>query len=801
MSQKEYQMIVIKNVSQQALIDIKCVLPNGIIASYFDGNVYVFNDSVINKLQLKFPQYNMEINPSNKKLFKLSHQYQSELNWNCFKKLNPKANKMLVTVSSQIIQGDYASVNMFTFYTYCSDLKQYLLPSYNAKLTVPEQYSKKVPSEFKNVITQKESKGNGSKRIYYEFLSSTELISALFTRPTIEHFQFTFKQQSQYEKEKQEERDYYEQKFKHQEEFQRQQYQRQYEQQRRFEQEEYEEKMRQKTKEQEQIRKEQQRRKQEEYEKMYQDMFQTRQSQNQTPKTGTNDTPQTPLQLYTKYFNQAKNNYDNKVYQDAIDQLDLALKYQQTQDAYQLKAFSNYNLKQYQQALEDALKCYRYDISNEESSQLYAKCLLKNGKPNESLTYANKSFEDQKTSKNREFLVKVQRSIDLIGDSEMSFWFKIKYATVQTSLIFATAFEYLLNFNYSTMSSKERIETIDKHDQFYQQQFQLIHYLQSIAEQLNEFCKPLVNDYLFIQQEMPLYEINPVYLTYYFILMHVISTLNLSFEHNQINLLNLEHNDNKQNFIDQCRLKLPKNSNDYKVQTILACCNLLDYNNMSDIQSICASNTNLQNIVKTLELIKTLDQEGLQIFNSDKNCSAQKFSQARNLIIQQLKTDNQNPFSSIIVLSLTKSIARFCFNEGLCYTDISKQIQCYNLVIFVNNMHCKAHEQLSNIYLSKEMYQEAEKSLCVIANNIVNEKIILCRKYIKKYVLDHRSILNIDITVEPDSEQFNKAYKKACTKWHPDRFNNDPTKKKFAETKFKQIQEARSMLLNSKGVK
>ncbi|CAL6032808.1 Chaperone_protein DnaJ [Hexamita inflata] len=72
--------------------------------------------------------------------------------------------------------------------------------------------------------------------------------------------------------------------------------------------------------------------------------------------------------------------------------------------------------------------------------------------------------------------------------------------------------------------------------------------------------------------------------------------------------------------------------------------------------------------------------------------------------------------------------------------------------------------------------------------------ILQCRDYIKKFVLDHRSILNIDFNVQPDSDQFNRAYKKACAKWHPDRFINDPQMKKFADQKFKQIQDARTVL-------
>ncbi|CAL6005523.1 Chaperone_protein DnaJ [Hexamita inflata] len=123
-----------------------------------------------------------------------------------------------------------------------------------------------------------------------------------------------------------------------------------------------------------------------------------------------------------------------------------------------------------------------------------------------------------------------------------------------------------------------------------------------------------------------------------------------------------------------------------------------------------------------------------------------------------------------------------------------KQLQCFNTSVFLNNKNIQAHQRLCNIYRNSAMYQEAEKSYIILAGNSINDDIKECRIQMNKYVINYRQVLNLDSSVQVDSDQFNRAYKKACSKWHPDRFINDPSIKKFAEFKFKQIQDARTAL-------
>lgn len=62
-----------------------------------------------------------------------------------------------------------------------------------------------------------------------------------------------------------------------------------------------------------------------------------------------------------------------------------------------------------------------------------------------------------------------------------------------------------------------------------------------------------------------------------------------------------------------------------------------------------------------------------------------------------------------------------------------------------------------------------------------------------EYKKDYYKILGVN--KDATQEDINKAYKKLCMKWHPDRWvNASEEDKKNAEEKFKEVNEANSIL-------
>lgn len=54
--------------------------------------------------------------------------------------------------------------------------------------------------------------------------------------------------------------------------------------------------------------------------------------------------------------------------------------------------------------------------------------------------------------------------------------------------------------------------------------------------------------------------------------------------------------------------------------------------------------------------------------------------------------------------------------------------------------------------------------------------------------------MEVDKNIDTTSDDYNRKYKRVCAKWHPDRYARDPVMKRFAQSKFRQIQEADDVL-------
>jgi DnaJ family protein C protein 7 len=127
--------------------------------------------------------------------------------------------------------------------------------------------------------------------------------------------------------------------------------------------------------------------------------------------------------------------------------------------------------------------------------------------------------------------------------------------------------------------------------------------------------------------------------------------------------------------------------------------------------------------------------------------------------------------------------------------DINRSIQ-------LNERYWKAYMRRGNIYMALKMYEEAKYDFQRVKDNDPSNKEIHklledSKKEEKKAKKrDYYKLLDLDR--EASTDDIRKAYKKLALKWHPDRNCESEESKKMAEKKFRDINDAYSVLSDAK---
>jgi len=144
-------------------------------------------------------------------------------------------------------------------------------------------------------------------------------------------------------------------------------------------------------------------------------------------------------------------------------------------------------------------------------------------------------------------------------------------------------------------------------------------------------------------------------------------------------------------------------------------------------------------------------------------------------------------------------------NRALCHQKLNNNMEALkdiNKSISLNENYMKAYSRRGNVYMALKMYEEAKYDFQKVKDAEPNNRDIVklleeAKKFEKQAKKrDYYKILEIDKSA--DENAIRKAYKKLALKWHPDRHNESDEQKKMAEKTFRDINDAYSVLSDTK---
>ena len=185
--------------------------------------------------------------------------------------------------------------------------------------------------------------------------------------------------------------------------------------------------------------------------------------------------------------------------------------------------------------------------------------------------------------------------------------------------------------------------------------------------------------------------------------------------------------------------------------------------------------------------------------SANKLFSDEKTKEALQAYSECLKLDEFNRSFNSIILS----------NRSACYIKIKEYVKALtdiNKAIELNPEFSKAYHRRGNIRIALEEYSEALKDYNKVKELNSSypsiESLIADARYKMQNckLKDYYKILNVEKTANGD--QIRKAYIKSALKWHPDKNSETEEQKQEAEKKFKDVNEAYSVLkdLNKKEI-
>lgn len=124
-----------------------------------------------------------------------------------------------------------------------------------------------------------------------------------------------------------------------------------------------------------------------------------------------------------------------------------------------------------------------------------------------------------------------------------------------------------------------------------------------------------------------------------------------------------------------------------------------------------------------------------------------------------------------------------------------KALSRLSAATFLDQSYFKAHQRAGQIYYEKQMFAEAEREYAFASTLCPDQSLAGsvkdCQQQMRPFLRkDYYGILEIDKSIDPNSDEYQKKYKRICAKWHPDRYSRDPVMRRFAQIKFRLIQEA-----------
>ncbi|CAL6030518.1 Chaperone_protein DnaJ [Hexamita inflata] len=500
-------------------------------------------------------------------------------------------------------------------------------------------------------------------------------------------------------------------------------------------------------------------------------------------------------------------------YTGAINYFSQAIRSQESAVYYSNRAACYLKLSNYSQALQDTTKCYNLDPTYVKGAQRHCEALIRTSNAEEAVRISNILFNAEQTSKNRELLNEAQRALKLTGPTPESFVNSVQTAAQNLLILTAQGTKAILNEKFQILSSQERAQDVKKADDFDMNACKLTEDLNNLRENLTNIgMKNLPEDLEFLQKSVPTFKIDPTVLCFYYVVMQNFRTTADAFIH--FGLLGFtcdeEISKDKNYYIQHAAQQInlcPRNTQKMILQAALELQQQKIDQAQQTIGQLVKQDPRFASFVQNFQTWNKLKEQGSAEYKSNPSAAVQTFQNATLAIFNYNEiagqTINQiDPFVALIFLAAEFLAAQTLSNEGMALSKLSRNeetLSRLSAATFLDQTYEKAHRRMAQIYYDAKMFLEAEREYAfaaVLTNDQELGKIVKdCQKQLRPFLRkDYYGILEIDKSVDPASDDYNKKYRKICAKWHPDRYARDPVMRRFAQIKFRLIQEADGIL-------
>ncbi|TNJ29749.1 Chaperone protein DnaJ [Giardia muris] len=514
--------------------------------------------------------------------------------------------------------------------------------------------------------------------------------------------------------------------------------------------------------------------------------------------------------------------FGKKQYQEAIRLYGEAITLHPTAIYYSNRAACYLQLKQWDKALTDTREAVKLDPTYAKGKVRHVEALIRVGCGDEALRYANELYSAEGSTKNHELVENATRCKELSEGSGTLFLDHLNQGALTLARGWLSVAAQISSGTVVLASTEERSKSEAKQDEVDLQWCELIESISTVRDQACAIFSQITSDSKFLRNEMLGYSVDPLLYVYQRLLTKCISDvcdvgvrLGLDgFPGQEVD----EKGDRKPlpNYVGNALSELQRigRSSQPMYCALLASAMLLGEANISDVDSVLmragqapgAGEFQLPQFSRCIKEYISQKDAGSSSFKANKfDTALVRFNSALKAIMDPstLSSESLSGLAAMIYLALRQSAAAVLSNAGMCLNKLrqnGKALAYLRAAILIDPSYYKAHIRAANIYKEQGMLLECIRE-CGYAISIDENGSKGCQELAKqcqadavKYSRpDYYAWLNVPRTIDPTSNEYSSAYRKACLKWHPDR-HRDPVKKRFAQIKFRQVQEADSIL-------
>ncbi|ESU37220.1 Putative DnaJ domain protein [Giardia duodenalis] len=518
--------------------------------------------------------------------------------------------------------------------------------------------------------------------------------------------------------------------------------------------------------------------------------------------------------------------YASGQYQNAISLYTNAINLVPSAIYYSNRAACYMKLQLWQKALEDTTRSVQLDPGYIKGKARHVEALIKLGQGDDAVRYAQEVYNAESSTKHHNLLDDAQKCQALACSDNARFEDHLNAAAISLAREWIEMAANVSRKKTLTYSTEERHKDEAKEDEADLANCEITEAIYVIREHVTAMYNQLSSDYKFSTTVMLGFRSDPLLTVYYYLLLICLRDFCLVGIRVGMDPYPGQEMDDKGNakplpdYLGIAKKELTaikaKQSTEYAIFTVA----LLLLSNASPEQVSAAlnqaaqidqnsgTNYGLSKLSAGYAQFLTKKEQGSNSFKNNQHKAAfDAFSAGLAGIVQLalLEADTIKGPLALLFLALRANAAIITSNLGMTLNklgDNGSALSYLRAASLLDPTYYKAHVRAANIYKDQSMYLECIRE-CGIAVSIneadtkgCQELAKSCQSGAEKYARpDYYKMLGVGKSVDPSSQEYASAYKKACLKWHPDR-HRDPVKKRFAQLKFRKLQEADEVLKN-----